>query len=219
MAIKQTITNVSYLRNHDYSKSIEWSDQMNEDLYKMFLEAKQELELGYMKRMTHMWDVKYPEYSYLTPKQLRQHATFVEHKKQRPEISKQSTASMLNLPLTGELEEQTHLNEDHLPESDDAEILDSQLVSTLETAFARNYNIFAVTTLNKRPYSTRNVRIIKQEQMKAINHVITKFIKSKVDLSFWEINTIHYTAAVTFIELNNKLQMRIKPKSNDKRDA
>ena len=42
---------VSYRRNRDYSKQLNWTYELNEDLYKCYTEAREVPKKGYMARM------------------------------------------------------------------------------------------------------------------------------------------------------------------------
>ena len=42
---------VSYRRNRDYSKSFAWTYELNKDLYKCYVKAKEDPKIGYMNRL------------------------------------------------------------------------------------------------------------------------------------------------------------------------
>ena len=72
---------VSYRRKRDYTKQSDWTYELNNDLYKCYLRAKENKSLGYMTRMKNYWDEIYQEYSFLTSKLLRDQASKVVKKK------------------------------------------------------------------------------------------------------------------------------------------
>ena len=53
----------------DHSTHIEWTLEMNKNLYKFYVEAKSKGK-GYQERMKGMWDEKYPALNNVTPKHL-----------------------------------------------------------------------------------------------------------------------------------------------------
>ena len=72
MATKKS---VSYRRNRDYTKQFDWTYDLNCDLYNCYTKAKENLAIGYMKRMKQNWDTIHPEFSHLTDKNLRDQAS------------------------------------------------------------------------------------------------------------------------------------------------
>lgn len=64
----------------DYSSHVDWSQEMNFDVYKCYLKAREDPSLGYMVRLKTYWDKLHPELTIFNAKQLRQQATFVETK-------------------------------------------------------------------------------------------------------------------------------------------
>ena len=57
---------VSYRRNKDYSKQFNWTYELNEDLYRCYMEAREVPKKGYMARMKKMWDKLHPELNHFT---------------------------------------------------------------------------------------------------------------------------------------------------------
>ena len=56
---------VSYLRNRDYSKQFNWTEDLNEDVYKCYVKAKSDPKIGYMNRLKSHWDELHPEFIHL----------------------------------------------------------------------------------------------------------------------------------------------------------
>ena len=82
MATKKATNNVSYRKStRDYSQTFAWTDELREDVYRFYLEARSDSSPGYMKRHKTLWDAKYPQFTHLTANHLRQQATQVEKKK------------------------------------------------------------------------------------------------------------------------------------------
>ena len=61
---------MSCCRKRNYTKQFDWTCELNNDLYKCDLRAKENKSLGYMTRMKSFWDEIHPEYSFLTSKLL-----------------------------------------------------------------------------------------------------------------------------------------------------
>ena len=72
MATKKSVI---YRRNRDYTKQFDWTYDLNCDLYNCYTKAKENLAIGYMKRMKQNWDTIDPEFSHLTEKNLRDQAS------------------------------------------------------------------------------------------------------------------------------------------------
>ena len=58
----------SYRRNRDYSKQFTWTYELNEDLYKCYVKAKEDRRIGYMNRLKNYWDKIHPQLSFFTSK-------------------------------------------------------------------------------------------------------------------------------------------------------
>ena len=80
MATKRKTISTSYYRNRDYSQHFEWTYELNYDVYKCYINARNNPKIGYMKRMKEEWDNLHPELSHFNSKQLRKQATFVASK-------------------------------------------------------------------------------------------------------------------------------------------
>ena len=104
MATKESTKNVSVLRNRDYSKDFKWNPSLNKDVYDFYLKARETPQRGYMKRLKTLWDSKYPTYSHLSEKHLREHACFI-HSKQNTinQLVKQHDTSTEENPHTDEI--------------------------------------------------------------------------------------------------------------------
>ena len=58
-----TKMSVSYRRNRDYTKQFDWTYDLNCDLYNCYTKAKENLAIGYIKRMKQNWDTIHAEFS------------------------------------------------------------------------------------------------------------------------------------------------------------
>ena len=81
-AMARQETGVSYRRSRNYQEKFQWTFELNQDLYQFYKKAREDPSIGYMKRMKSYWDVKYPNYSHFSAKQLRQQDTFVNNAEQ-----------------------------------------------------------------------------------------------------------------------------------------
>ena len=68
---------VSYRRNRDYSKSFAWTYELNKDLYKCYVKAKEDPKIGYMNRLKQYWEEIHPELNYFSSKNLRDHVSSI----------------------------------------------------------------------------------------------------------------------------------------------
>ena len=68
---------VSYRRNRDYTKQIDWTYDLNCDLYNCYTKPKENPAIGYMKRMMQNWDIIHLEFSHLSDKNLRDQASSI----------------------------------------------------------------------------------------------------------------------------------------------
>ena len=87
MSTRSALSGVSVRRNRDYSSHFVWNEELNRDLYEFYVESRSNPAPGYMQRLKDLWDKKYPMYSSLNKKQLRQQATFVEKRIRRQHSS------------------------------------------------------------------------------------------------------------------------------------
>ena len=215
MATKQTITNISYRKsNRNYSDSISWTEDMNNDVYNFYVEARKDPSRGYMKRLKTLWDESYPEFRHLTENHLRQKATHVEKKKKesdqevgiQEEVSENPTDPVETIITEAETENVNN-------EESSSQVNDKTLYEELELKFVAFYNNFIDIPVKDRNYSTRINNIPQKEVMEEMNKVISTFIEQKHELTFWDINVIHYAATITICDKQGKL------KHNDKKSS
>ena len=141
---------VSYRRKRDYTKQFDWNYELNNDLYKCYLRAKENKSLGYMARMKNIWDEINPEYSFLTSNLLRDQASRVVKNKvvMATEYRNEQDTNIVPLQDNDILVEQ-HPQEDNMNEnlidntnvnveSDNNEIIETDLYKTLNDIFIKN---------------------------------------------------------------------------------
>ena len=100
MATQRKTTATSYRRKRDYSQHFEWSYELNCDVYKCYSKARENPNIGYMKRLKEEWGKLHPELAHFTQKQLRQKATFAASKSMILEINLAGTTKGTSTPPT-----------------------------------------------------------------------------------------------------------------------
>ena len=60
-----------YRRNCDYSKQFAWTYELNEDLYKCYVKAKEDCRIGYMSCLKNFGDKLHPQLFFYTSKLMR----------------------------------------------------------------------------------------------------------------------------------------------------
>lgn len=207
MATKTNINNISYRKNRDYSKTTKWSREMDEDVYKFYLLAKSDSRKGYTKRLKDLWDNAYPDYKYITPNNLRQRALVTVNKLITPILpdGEDITSNVNNDGFINDNEQQVN-NETSEPEVETCLIEeDSEEYKTLKLKFETFYNEFITLDIKERIYSTKIMNNYNIKGIEKMNKFISNLMKTK-DLTFWEINVIQYTAAVTLMQYNGILK-------------
>ena len=54
--IAMTMLQPNYCRNHDYNNDFNWTYKVKTNVYKCFVEARNEKIIGYMKPLKNLWD-------------------------------------------------------------------------------------------------------------------------------------------------------------------
>ena len=98
-----------YRRNRDYSKQFDWTYDLKKDLYNCYLKTKEDPKIGYMKRLKKYWNELYPEFNFLSDKNLRDQASRIEKNK--------VAMATENETVTTNIVENVTLNEDHCLEN------------------------------------------------------------------------------------------------------
>ena len=208
MATKATTRNISVQRNRDYSQVFQWTSTLNDDVYNFYLQARENPQKGYMRRLKASWDEKYPAHANLTEKHLRERAIFVESKRRIISTTNQSeveTPRVLQPPASTNdnvliLDDQTNNN------SVSMEIVNIELKTNMHASFEKHYTKVIDLSLKERSFSTRVTCNVRKEHLTAINNVISDFIKDKATLTFWQINCIQYCASISVLGEVGKLR-------------
>ena len=222
---------VSYRRKRDYTKQFDWNYELNNDLYKCYLRAKENKSLGYMARMKNIWDEINPEYSFLTSNLLRDQASRVVKNKvvMATEYRNEQDTNIVPLQDIEILVEQ-HPQEDNMNknlidntnvnvESDNNEIIETDLYKTLNDIFIQKINEYSTVDVDNRPYLTSINKKPSAEELKTIDFIATKYINSlkcNGDVTLDIIDNVIYSAAIairTYLsDLSEKKNRRETPK-------
>ena len=178
MATKQKTISTSYCRNRNYSQHFEWTYELNYDVYKCYVNARNNPKIGYMKRMKEEWDNLHPELSHFNPKQLRQQATFVASKgiildanlanaspkppstpSQQPSTTVNQSSNDSNTLISTESE--SHITYEKDGSHFDFNI-DQSLFTGLQDKFSKFYNEHINKPLEERHYDINNLEKITQ---------------------------------------------------------
>ena len=65
----------SYRRKLDYNNDFNWTYELKADVYKCYVKARNDKSIEYLKRLKNLWDKMYPEYNFLSDKNLRDQAS------------------------------------------------------------------------------------------------------------------------------------------------
>ena len=230
MATKQTTKNISYRKNsRDYSVSVTWTDEMNSDVHNFYVIAREDTSRGYLKRLKALWDEKYPQFKHFTSNHLRQKAIHVENKR----FANQEPVEPVEPeePTSGRIPEATpEVNDPQPSEPNSAnehnatlnitETTESKsaLFEEMKQKFEEFHSRFVDTPVAERTYSTR-INNPSEQVVTEMNNIIHEFIKTKDKLSFWNINVIHYCAAITIIDQSGKLKELNRSSKRRKKDG
>ena len=236
MATKQKTISTSYCRNRNYSQHFEWTYELNYDVYKCYVNARNNPKIGYMKRMKEEWDNLHPELSHFNPEQLRQQATFVASKGIILDVNLANAA--LKPPWTPSQQPSTIVNqssnnsnslistesESHITEEKDGSHfvfhIDQSLLTGLQDKSSKFYNEHINKLLEERHYDIQNLQKITQGEWQIANYITELLINSnKITTDLWNINVIQYCAVLTVLdknkslkEKNNKAEKQTKPR-------
>ena len=174
MATEQKTVSTSYCRNSNYSQHFKWTYELNYDVYRCYVNARNNPKIGYMKRMKEEWDNLHPELSHFNPKQLRQQATFVASKgiildanlsNTAPKPSStpsQQSSTTVNQNSNNNTSPISNESEDHITDEKDGSHfdfnIDQSLLSGLQDKFSKFYNKHIVKSLEERHYDIENLR-------------------------------------------------------------
>ena len=155
---------VSYLKNRDYCKQFNWTQQLNEYVYNCYIKAKSDSKIGYMNRLKLYWDEIHPEFIHLASKNLRDQADRV--KKRKPNMETEENISLQqnidndieinNTDSDHQISEQQneyqHAIIDHdAPEEDRLKETpkDDQIKEKLDIIFKKNYQNYVIKEIEQ----------------------------------------------------------------------
>ena len=82
-----------------------------------------------------------------------------------------------------------------------------QLFDKLKEKFTTFYTKFIQISVpvEEQQYSTKLSNNVSGQLLQEMNNVMIEFLKDKGQLSFWEINVMHYSTAITILDHNDAL--------------
>ena len=203
----------SYRRNRDYTKQFGWTYDLKKNVYSCYLRAKENPKIGYMMRLKNYWDKLHPEFNFLSNKNLKDQASRIEENKIVMETEYGTIITITS--------ENMLINEDNCLESSNIEntsgsiiistimpLDESQkmLLEILRPIFERNYEIVKNQSIDQRVYPTKCNKSVTDDVIKVIDFLASNTIKEIREPSYFDINTLLYTSAVTAKEHLNDLK-------------
>ena len=202
--------NVSYQRNRDYSKNLEWTYELNNDVYDCYKRARNDPAIGYMKRLKSFWDRLHPEYDYLNEKQLRQQATFVEKKKlvltpHLADVTEEGRNTLIEQVNANSTQNATVEDEQSIPIEENA--IDQDLQDEIKKSFSEYYKKYYQLSVTQREYNCIIPQNITTQEFTTINKVITEHFNELTEpVDLWKVNVTQYAAILTLLARHNLLK-------------
>ena len=219
MATKKSI---SYRRNRDYTKQFDWTCDLNCDLYNCYTKAKENLAIGYMKRMKQNWDTIHPEFSHLTDKHLRDQASRIIKKKivMETEFAKDSNTlnsqshnddihnnETVNESINFGNDKPTNINRNDIENNQTQESPEyKSLKEKLKPIFLETIDNFNNKNIEERIYLTRVNTRTNDTLLKCVNDLSKEYIASLNLPNYWDISVCLYSAVVTCLREMNHLR-------------
>ena len=190
MATNTSTNYISVRRNRDYSKKFNWTETLKQDVYNFYLTAREDPRKGFMQRMKNLWDAKYPMHSHITQRNLREQAVFVEKGMQRQSEPR----------ITPDRED--HQNNDDVINT--VENVSTELNSESKTLFDDFLTETSRVNLSDRKFSTKVQININEDTLRSMNNIIQEYITNKENLTYFDMNCIHYAAAISILHKYGK---------------
>ena len=182
------------------------------------LRAKENPALGYMKRLKSYWDEIYPEFSFLSNKNLRDQASRIDKNK----VVMETKYENFNTPTITENDLLNNRNNNGDNRFGNIAVNDSlndnvvvnnlvlseeqlRIIDLFEPIFKSNYETTKVKNLDNRVHTTDVNKAISNDVLLAINTVVNRHLQNIDDVTSWEINVTLYTAAVSVKQYTNNL--------------
>ena len=120
-----------------------------------------------------------------------------------PDNSNENTAELAEEPNN------SNVLTDELINITREENIDQTLLDEINIKFLHYFNVYENASLESRNFNTQVIYNIKDEEWKAINHVIDNFIERNSDrITLWLINVMQYAAIITLLDRYNLLKDR-----------
>ena len=206
--------------NREKEKKIEWTYDLNQDLYRCYKEADRDT-LGYMARMKGLWDERHPTLPEVSSKYFRTQVTRIISKKLIRETqgddhqnSASSNAPQLEINEPSGNERESFGRED--PTKQESTIVPSTGTSTgggnleqinnfeldileeiqreMEEKWNENFRKYSETNIPQRNYPTKFHAKVTDQEWTLINNIVERKVKElelNGELSLWDINVAH----------------------------
>ena len=212
--------------NREKEKKIEWTYELNQDLYKCYKEADRDT-LGYMARIKGLLDEHHPTLPEVSSKYLGTQVTWIISKKLIRETqgddhqnSASSNAPQLevNQPSGNERESfggedpteleatiepstGTPAKEENPEQLNNIELdIPEEIQHWLEEKWNENFRKYNETNIPQQNYQTKFHAKVTDQEWTLINNIVERKIKKlelNGELSLWDINVAHYITAIT----------------------
>ena len=233
---------VSYRQNQDYSKSFAQTYELNKDLYKSYVKAKEDPKIGYMNRLKEYWEEIHPELNYFSSKNLRDHVSSIIKRNvimetsfniENRTIETNTEVNNYNDITTNADENCSAASSSNNCDNDvdngnnrdnikrETHQIPDEVVHVkdlLRNTFIKNYKETLEKELQDRLIHTRLNKKIDKNIIIAANDIAKDVLETIENPDFWELNCLIYATAMTCKEYNNDIR-RIEPeKAKEKLD-
>ena len=182
---------VSYRRNRDYNTHFKWTYELHFDVHNCYIRVREDLSIGYMKRLKKYWDEIYPEFNFFAEKQLRQQPIFIEKKKlvlqcnqdsiNSEELESHDGSNVINITdddnhLTSVSETSNHNgNPTPLNSFRTDNDFNCELKETLRANFLENIERFQTIPLKETSYYTKIIRKPSENEIRIIDNIANEY--------------------------------------------
>ena len=224
---------VSYHRNRDYSKSFAWTYELNKDLYKCYVKAKEDLKIGYMNWLKEYWEEIHPELNCFSSKNLRDHVSSIIKDNVIMEtsfnIENRTIGTNTEVNNYNDITTNTHENYSAASINNNCDDIDNgnnsnnikqdvhqipdevmHLKDLLRNTFIKNYKETLEKELQDRLIHTQLNKKINKNIIIAANDIAKDILETIENSDFWELNCLIYATAMMCKEYNNDIR-RIEP--------
>ena len=200
-------------------KKIEWTYELNQDLYKCYKEADRDT-LGYMARMKGLWDERHPTLPEVSSKYLRTQVTRTTTGSNAPQLEVNQPSGNererfggedpTELETTIEPSTSTPVDEENPEKLNNIELdIPEEIQCELEEKWNENFRKYSETNIPQRNYHTKVQSKVTEQEWTSINNIVERKVKElelNGELSLWDINVAHYATAITVISWKGNIR-------------